>query len=65
MSKAIDFVLGEPDMSHHFDTPTAREDPRVNLCGPKTVGGRSTGKQDRDGCDWAPRNEPVFSVVSD
>ena len=19
-------------MSHHFDTPTAREDPRVNLC---------------------------------
>jgi hypothetical protein len=19
-------------MSHHFDTPTAREDPRINLC---------------------------------
>jgi hypothetical protein len=20
-------------MSHHFDTPTAKEDPRVNVCG--------------------------------
>ncbi|MFZ3304576.1 MAG: hypothetical protein WA227_13280, partial [Mycobacterium sp.] len=24
---------GEPrSMSHHFDTPTGREDPRLNLC---------------------------------
>jgi hypothetical protein len=22
---------GPLDMSHHFDTPTAREDPRINL----------------------------------
>jgi Domain of unknown function (DUF4331) len=24
--------LGEDSMSHHFDTPTAKEDPRINIC---------------------------------
>jgi Domain of unknown function (DUF4331) len=26
------YCLFLTDMSHHFDTPTAREDPRINLC---------------------------------
>ena len=28
-------------MSHHFDTPTAREDPRINVCDFYLFGGRS------------------------
>jgi hypothetical protein len=27
-------------MSHHFDTPTAREDPRINVCDFYLFGGR-------------------------
>jgi len=27
-------------MSHHFDTPTAREDPRINACDYCLFGGR-------------------------
>src|ERR1700689_3326548 len=30
---ALPFVISrEARMSHHFDTPTAREDPRINVC---------------------------------
>src|ERR1700749_5096607 len=32
LSERLSANLARPAMSHHFDTPTAQEDPRVNMC---------------------------------
>ncbi len=61
-------ILREARMSHHFDTPTAREDPRINVCDFYLFRGRPgltvmamtvNPNAGQSGSGYVPRGRPV------